>query len=349
MESVLTPARCTASMQTDYDDEVAFHAVRHIHDLARGVDERPFLLTVSFTNPHDPWEIPPRYWDLYDEAEIDLPAVPEIAGDPHSRRLREMCGAVELSEEQLRRARHAYYAAISYVDERIGTVLDALQATGLDDSTVVAFTADHGEMLGERGLFYKMSFFEASARVPLLIRGPDFESGAEVSRPVSLLDLAPTLVELATSREPSDMDGVSLVRESPVVCEYHAEGVNAPAAMVRAGAHKLIVCPTDPDQLYDLAADPRELENLAGRPELAEVEAGLRAELTARLDLAEIETRVLASQRERHLAAAALGQGAVTSWDYRPKAEMRYVRSRADLYELQRRARLEARPEQQPA
>jgi choline-sulfatase len=145
------------------------------------------------------------------------------------------------------------------------------------------------------------------------------------------------------------MDGVSLFREGPVICEYHAEGVNAPAAMVRSGPHKLIVCRTDPDQLYDLEADPRELENLAGRPELAGVEAALRAELTARLDLAEIEARVLASQRERHLAAAALGEGTVTSWDYRPVAEMRYVRSRADLYELQRRARLETRPEQQPA
>src|SRR5579859_6085152 len=213
MESVLTPARCTASMQTDYDDEVAFHSVRHIHDLARGGDQRPFLLTVSFTNPHDPWEIPPRYWDLYDESEIDRPRVAEIATDPHSRRLRQMCGAdeLELSEEQLRRARHGYYAAISYLDERIGMVLGALRATGLDESTTIAFTADHGEMLGERGLFYKMSFFEASARVPLIVRAPGVTPGSAVSRPVSLLDLAPTLIELGADLDDADCDGHSLV------------------------------------------------------------------------------------------------------------------------------------------
>jgi len=362
MESVLTPARCTASMQTDYDDEVAFHAVRHIHDLARGGDERPFLLTVSFTNPHDPWELPPRYWDLYDEEQIELPAVPEPAGDPHSQRLRAMCGAdeIELSEEQLRRVRHAYYAAISYVDERIGTVLEALRASGLHESTTIAFTADHGEMLGERGLFYKMSFFEPSARVPLIVRAPGVAPDSVVSRPVSLLDLAPTLIELGGDMGEADCDGQSLVGllrgeaddHPPVICEYHAEGVNHPAAMIRAGVHKLIVCPGDPAQLYDLEADPRELENLAGRREHADVEAALRAELDARLDLSEIEARVLASQRERRVAARALSQGEVTPWDFQPQidASMQYVRTRADLYEVQRRARLEARPrKQQPA
>jgi choline-sulfatase len=362
-------------MQTDYDDEVAFHAVRHIHDLARAADERPFLLVVSFTNPHDPWEIPPRYWDLYDPSAIEPPAVGEIAQDPHSRRLREMCGAdeVELPEEQVLRARHAYYAAISYVDERIGMVLHALRETGLDESTVVAFTADHGEMLGERGLWYKMSLFDGSARVPLIFRGPGVVAESVVSSPASLLDLAPTLLELAGAASTgADLDGRSLVPAltgerdaslvpalagegdaslAPVICEYHAEGVNHPAAMVRSGAHKLIVCPGDPDQLYDLEADPHELANLSGRPEVGDVEAQLHSELSARLDLADIEARVLASQRDRRLVADALGRGTATSWDYRPEAPMRYVRSRADLYELQRRARLETRtePEQQPA
>jgi choline-sulfatase len=358
MESVLTPARCTASMQTDYDDEVAFHAVRHIHDLARGGDPRPFLLTVSFTNPHDPWEIPPRYWDLYDEAEIEPPAVPAPADDPHSRRLREMCGAdeIELSEEQLRRARHGYYAAISYLDERIGLVLEALRATGLEQNTAVVFTADHGEMLGERGLFYKMSFFEHSARVPLIFRGPGAMPGAVARQPVSALDLVPTLIELSGDDPPS-LDGESLAAvlagasgdHGPVICEYHAEGVNAPAAMIRDGAQKLIVCPTDPDQLYDLESDPCELENLAGREEHAETEAALRRALGARLDFADIEARVLSSQRERRLVARALAAGEVTAWDFQPHvdASMQYVRSRADLYELQRRARLESRPAQQ--
>jgi choline-sulfatase len=357
VESVLTPGRTEASMQTDYDDEVAFHAVREVHDLARADRDDPFLLVVSFTNPHDPWEVPPRYWDLYDPASISLPAVAPIrfeAADPHSRRLRVMSGIdeVSLSDEHVLLARHAYYAAISYVDERIGSVLGALRATGLDSDTIVVFTADHGEFLGERGLWYKMSFLEPSARVPLFVRVPG--GGARrVSSPVSLVDLAPTLLDVAGV----DADGVGLDGEGllasasastgrgPVVCEYHAEGVNAPAAMIRDGRFKLIVCRDDPDQLYDLASDPLELSNLASAPEHACTVAALRGSLAGRLDLEVIERRVLASQRERRLVSAALNTGEAAAWDYQPyvDASTQYVRTREDLYHLQRVARLDAR------
>src|SRR5918995_1254859 len=141
MESVLTPGVCAASMQMDYDDEVAHRAVRKLRDLARD-RARPFFLCVSFTNPHDPWELRPEYWDRYDPAEIAPPSVglvPRAEADPHSLRLRDMSGFddVALSDERVRRARHAYYAAISYVDERIGEVLGALAETGLRDDTIV--------------------------------------------------------------------------------------------------------------------------------------------------------------------------------------------------------------------
>ncbi|MBV9416660.1 MAG: choline-sulfatase, partial [Solirubrobacterales bacterium] len=243
VQSVLEPARATASLQTDYDDEVAFHAVREVHDLARSGAPDPFLLVVSFANPHDPWEVPPRYWDLYDPAAISLPAVrwiPFEEADPHSRRLRQMSAIdeVSLSEQDVRRARHGYYAAISYVDERIESVLAALRSTGLDENTIVVFTADHGEFLGERGLWYKMSFLEPAVRVPLLVCVPG-EGAGRVSSPVSLLDLAPTLLELAgVDSAGVAMDGVSLVdalrcspssSPGPVISEYYAEGVNAPA------------------------------------------------------------------------------------------------------------------------
>jgi len=368
MESVLTPARCNASMQTDYDDEVAFHAVRHIYDVARENRDRPFMLVASFTNPHDPWEIAPRYWDRYRPAEIRLPVIPKIPlelADPHSRRLREMCGAdeVDLGEELIRRARHAYYAAISYVDERIGEVLDALRASGLDEDTTIVFTADHGEFLGERGLWYKMSFLEPSARVPLIVRPAGTSAAARVTAPVSLLDLTPTLLELASGPEAvaaADLDGTSLVglidpaahpsggelsgSRAPVICEYHAEGVTAPAAMIRSGRHKLVVCDGDPDLLYDLARDPDEVENLADRAQHDDTVGALRESLGQRLNLGEIAERVRASQRERHLVARALAEGDVTAWDFQPRvdAAMQYVRNRNDLYDLQRRARLEA-------
>ena len=361
VEAVLTPAPAVVSMQTDYDDEVAFHAVRHLHDLARRRTERPFLLVASFTNPHDPWEVPARYWDLYDPSAIGAPAVaavPLAQADPHSRRLAQMSGLdeIEIGEDEVRRARHGYYAAISYVDERIGMVLSALSATGLDEDTVIVFTADHGEFLGERGLWYKMSFLEPAARVPLFVCGPGVASGGRrVPSPVSLVDVLPTLGELAdVPLSGVEVDGVSVTglldgngAAGPewVISEYDAEGVTAPAAMVRSRRHKLIVCRTDPDQLFDLEADPLELSNLAGDPAHASCLAALRGALERRLDLGAIERRVLDSQRERHVVARALAIGAEAPWDFQPfvDASRQYVRTREDLYHLQRSARLEPR------
>jgi choline-sulfatase len=363
MESVLSPGVCTASMQVDYDDEVAFRAVRRILDFARDGTSDPFVLVVSFSHPHDPWEVPGRYWERYDREAIDPPAVPAIPAseaDPHSRRLREMIGADEarLSDEQVRTARHGYYAAISYVDERISEVLAALGDTGLDRETTVVLTADHGEMLGERGLWYKMSFFEPSARVPLIVSAPGRIAPGRRTEPVSLLDVAPTLLEVATSgpvdERAEDMDGSSLGplldgrdadRSAPVVGEYLAEGVTSPAVMVRRGPHKFISCEGDPDQLYALGNDRLELVNLAERSTHAELCHTFREEVAARWDTDELGRRVLESQSERRLVATALGAGRSTTWDFQPyvDASAQYVRSRADVYELQRRARLDAR------
>ncbi len=359
MESVLEPAVSVASMQQDYDEEVAFRAVRKLFDLAREDVERPFFLVVSFSHPHDPWELRPPYWELYDRETIDLPAVPRIPldeADPHSRRLRAMCGVddVDLSPEQLRASRHGYYAAISYLDERVGEVLAALRDARLDDDTIVAFTADHGEMLGERGLWYKMSFFEHSARVPLMVRVPGGGTAGRVAEPVSLLDLAPTLLDLVGAPWPdehmADVDGTSLAglmtgeratRPGAVLSEYLAEGVNAPAVMVRRGRHKLIVCPGDPDQLYDVTADPVELADLATEPDHRETIGELRAEVRRGWDLEELERRVLASQRDRRLVMSGLGEGPASTWAFAPGAAGGYIRGGADLYELQRKARLD--------
>jgi choline-sulfatase len=362
MDSVLDPAVVPAAMQADYDDEVAFHATRAVFDHARHRRGDPLLLVASFTNPHDPWELPRVWWDRYGPDAIEPPAVAPIPleqADPHSRRLRSMCGVDDagLTVDQVRRARHGYFAAISYVDERIGQVLHALRESGLDERTIVLFTSDHGEMLGERGLWYKMAFFEQSARIPLIVRMPSgrrARAGARVAQPVSLLDLAPTLLDLAgvgAGEEAAGMDGTSLAplvdgsgegdRES-VVAEYLAEGTTAPAVMIRRGPHKFVACPGDPDMLFDLAADPHEVEDLAATPAGAELCARMRAEVEARWDLAALEQRVLASQSDRRTVIAGLSQGRYQPWDHLPRVDgaLRYVRSGSDLYERHRQARL---------
>jgi choline-sulfatase len=339
MESVLTPGECLASMQMDYDDEVARRAVRKLLDLARSPDRRPFFLVASFTHPHDPWELHPRHWERYDPSVIELPAVgliPREEADPHSLRLRDMAGIddVRLSEAQVRRARHAYYAAISYVDERIGEVLGALRETGLADDTIVVFTADHGEMLGERGLWYKMAFFEPAARVPLIVSVPGRAAG-RVSDPVSLLDVAPSLLEWCGVAA-GDMDGSPL--DGPahdVVAEYLAEGVNSPLVMLRRGRHKYLWCADDPEQCFDLESDPHELSKV-------EPPEALREEVARRWDMPALTEAVLASQRDRRQVVAALRSGSPERWDWMPRAERRFVTGSDDLYALQRRSRLDA-------
>jgi choline-sulfatase len=349
MESVLAPGVCAASMQMDYDDEVAHRAVRKLRDLARD-RARPFFLCVSFTSPHDPWELRPEYWERYDPAAIEPPAVgpiPRDEADPHSLRLRDMSGIddVALGSDQIRRARHAYYAAISYVDERIGEVLGALAATGLGDDTIVLFCADHGELLGERGLWYKMAFFEPSARVPLIVSAPGRIAAGRVAEPVSLLDVVPTLLELcgvedAAGRSLGQALAGSPLGEADVAAEYLAEGVNSPAVMLRRGRHKYIRCEDDPDQLYDLESDPHELTNLAiASPDLC---AELRAEVDRRWDLPALKESVLRSQEQRRVVVSALNAGRPTSWNFVPRPDGEYVGGKDDLYELQRRARLDA-------
>jgi choline-sulfatase len=135
----------------------------------------------------------------------------------------------------------------------------------------------------------------------------------------------------------------AVVPEHPIVSEYHAEGVQAPSAMIRSGAHKLIVSREDPDLLYDLVLDPLERSPVDRAGATAD---WLRESLAERLDLEDIGVRVRRSQRERHLVSRALRQGRYTSWDFQPPPDSgaRYVRSREDLYELQRRARLDEPP-----
>src|SRR5699024_5069205 len=162
------------SNQMEYDDEVAFFAEQKLYDLARGHDRRPWCLCVSFTHPHDPYVARRRFWELYNDCEYLEPrqaAVPFAELDPHSRRI---CTANDyarfnIQPEHVRRARQGYFANLSYIDDKIGGILDVLQRTRMADDTIILFVSDHGDMLGEKGLWFKMSPFEGSARVPFLL------------------------------------------------------------------------------------------------------------------------------------------------------------------------------------
>ncbi|WP_282029132.1 choline-sulfatase [Paracoccus marcusii] len=335
--------------QLEYDDEVAHHATRKLYDLARGADDRPWCLTVSFTHPHDPFVARRKYWDLYEGIpELEPPRpIPYDQQDPHSQRLMDACDwrGLEITDDHIRRARQGYFANISYVDDKIGQILDVLEATRQQD-TIILFLSDHGEMLGERGLWFKMNFFEGSARVPLMIAAPDMAPG-RVDQPVSTIDVLPTLCDLAGL--PMDeiapwTDGRSLARDTPrgpVPMEYAAEGSIAPMVALRDGRWKYIACDADPEMLFDVDSDPAERVNLAGDPAHAAVLSDLRAQAAQRWDLSAYDAQVRHSQARRWIVYEALRNGAYYPWDHQPlqRASERYMRNHMDLNVLEENQR----------
>jgi choline-sulfatase len=365
MQSVVEAGIYERTLALDFDDEVAFQSQRTIYDMARDNDSRPFFLTVSFMQPHDPYMTPRAYWERYDHDAIDMPRVPELCGDAHSRRLYRTCRMDEyrISDEHVRNARHAYYGMISYLDDQLAQLRKAVEAAGVADDTLWILTSDHGDMLGEHGLWYKMHFFEHSVRVPLVLKGPGI-APRRIPHNVSLVDLLPTLLDYASDGAPPELaaalDGRSVLPalagagdegDNTVIAEYLAEGTAAPMLMLKKGGYKYTCCPGDAVQLFDLAADPHERENLAGNPEYTPVESEFRAQADGHWDSEALRTAVIASQKRRRFTHDALQMGAVRPWDFQPyrDASRQYNRNLAgEMYDTDRRARIPYREPPDP-
>lgn len=345
MGSVTGAGVAETSNQMEYDDDVAHQAKVKLYDLARGGDERPWALTVSFTHPHDPYVARKKYWDLYEDCEHLTPTVPAIAYedmDPHSKRIFDANDwrSFDITEDNIRRSRQAYFANISYLDDKIGEILDVLETTRQE--ATILFVSDHGDMLGERGLWFKMSFFEGSSRVPMMISSPNMKAGL-VETPVSNIDVTPTLCTLAGVSMDAIMpwvEGESLVhlgqggeRTSPVAMEYTAEASYAPMVALRSGPWKFTRCELDPEQLFNLDDDPHELTNLADDPAHAETLAEFQKTADERWNLEQFDENIRESQARRWVVYDALRNGAYFPWDYQPlqKASERYMRNHMDL------------------
>ncbi|MFK7995898.1 MAG: choline-sulfatase [Granulosicoccus sp.] len=362
LSSVTEAGVAHTSNQLEYDDEVVYHARRTLLDIARRKDDRPFCLTASFTHPHDPYTARPRYWDLYEGVDIPDPKVGPLGEkqrDPHSQRIFNAVDAnrFNVTDEHVSNARRAYCANISYLDEKVGELLDTLDECGLGDDTVVVFLSDHGDMLGERGLWYKMNFFEGAGRIPLAISAPDRFSNRNVSMPVTAMDVVPTLLELAgidQSEVAIALDGQSLVaaamgQETPdrlIACEYMAEGSVSTMIMLRQGPWKYIFCQADPVQLYNLASDPSELTNLAGMAEHADTLTHFNAILETHWSLDALDEDIRENQQRRILCYEALRRGRFTAWDHQPvqDASERFMRNHMDLNEVEAGNRVPVRP-----
>jgi choline-sulfatase len=335
---------------------------------------RPFALTVSLTHPHDPYTMTQEYWDKYEDVDIPLPEVniPREDQDPHSQRLMKTVDLWNnpIPDEAAIRARRAYFGACTFVDDQVGKLRKLLKDCHLDKDTVIVFSGDHGDMLGERGLWYKMSWFENSARVPMIINYPSKFEPKRVTKSVSTIDLLPTFVDLAGGDASAilPIDGVSLydylVSDKPgkdeVFGEYMGEGTITPVMMIRRGPWKYTTSLSDPPQLFNLEEDPQELNDLARSHKLnhAQVLSSFEAEARKKWDLQKIHNDVLQAQRRRQLCWGALQIGAYKHqtnkrydadkcsgrkdvWDYQPPPmeKDKYIRSHLDLDELERRAR----------
>ena len=351
MRAVIEAGQCLRSLQIDYDDETEYYAQQKLFDIARTPNRKPFFLTVSFSHPHSPYTASKEHWDRYKHEDIDPPKVGPIPFDEldqHSKWLYLSHGrdkyAVESSHVQ--NARHAYYGMISYVDDKVGKLLKTLRDTGMYDDTLIIFTSDHGEMIGERGMWFKQTFFEGAARVPLMIGGAGWTQQGQSDATVSLVDLVPTMLKLASSdtevelaRPLAGKDLAAVANEKDAGKEYYAiseysdMGVCAPCRMIKNGKLKYIYTHGHPAQLFDLSSDPLEMQNLAGNADYAQEEQRLHDLLMDGWDPEALNTQILQSQRERKLIYSVTSSSKNPpdwNWKVRPADSHRYVRSGGD-------------------
>ncbi|MDF7825472.1 sulfatase [Pontiellaceae bacterium B12227] len=259
---------------------------------------QPFFLAYGMFRPHPPMIVPRRHWDAVNPAEIILPMVPENDRDdiPKVNWHRHGPEYNFIPEEHARNYTHAYYAAIHFVDHLAGQLIQALETQGLADNTIIVFTGDQGFMLGEHGHWHKSSMFEEAQRVPLIIVDPRAkEKGAQVSGLVGLIDLYPTLCDLAGIVPKHLLSGISLkpqlydVSAKTKQCEFIMGSPNGYTIRTPKYAYtewRKAGKKTGDAMLYDLENDPREFTNLINLPEYQEVQRELERQLDARLEAA---------------------------------------------------------------
>lgn len=346
-ENVKKAGVAERSTQQDHDFATAFTAKQWLYDWRRGGDDRPFFMHLSFTHPHDPYVTPQKYWDRYRDDEIDLPVTPYVPledRDPYSAWLYRHYdrGEYEITEQDIRRARHGYYSNISLVDDLIGEVIETLRAMRELDNTAIVLTADHGEMLGERGQWYKMSPFERSSRVPMMVSAPGVAGGGRSAKAVSHADLLATMVSLANEGDVAPIvtptDGHDLMRlagqDDPdwpdeAVTELFFEGLTQPAVVLRQGEMKYVRANNTAEMLFDIANDPEEANDLAASEDYSAIRDSMRGRLNELYDFEALRREIVAAGERHELVADALLLGRRESWAYQPfvDASQQYYRT----------------------
>jgi choline-sulfatase len=295
-----------------YDRAITDASIKWLRDEAPTV-QRPWVLFVSLACPHFPLEPPADLYDLYAGADIPLPindAVQMWPGHPALVQNRRLQGMDEpFSPREVDRARKAYYALVTFVDSQVGRLLAAITELGLADSTRIMYMSDHGESLGEHGLWWKSNMYDGAVRVPLIAAGPGVPEGVVAPTPVSLADIFPTVTEAVGAHllaADSEVKGRSLwqfatptAAERYAFSEYHADFSVTGIFMVRSPQWKYVHYVGFEPQLFDMYADPGETNDLSDDVRCAAVRLDMEAALRAIVNPDEVEAEVRASQRAR--------------------------------------------------
>ncbi len=321
-------ARAGESEYIRYDRAIAQGAVQWLMADAQA-QRTPWCLFVGFVSPHFPLVVPDQYWALYRPDALPLPI--QYAPEHWSRhpvlelKRRQEALDAPFDEATIRNAMRGYYGLVSFLDEQVGLVLQGLRDAGLAENTRIIYSTDHGEMLGEHGLWWKSAMYESSVAVPLILAGPDVPARTVAGTPAMLVDVFPSIVEAVGARpapEDGNLPGTSLwtlAREADrprtAFSEYHAIFSPSGIFMVRNARYKYVHYVGFPPQLFDLVADPEETRDLAGDREHADARAACERELRALCDPEAVDRRARADQRRRIDAAggvAAVLAGGVT-------------------------------------
>jgi len=307
------------SIYTRYDRDIAEQAQIWLREKAKTYSDMPWVLFVSFVSPHFPLTAPSEYfYPYYLDRNLPMPKQYKREARPVHPYLKEYGATFAYdkyfdTEDKVRRAVAGYYGLCTFLDEQIAKVLTALKATGMESTTRVMYTSDHGDNLGARGVWGKSTMYEEAAAVPLIISGPDIAAGRVVESAVSHVDVYPFIMQgtvttgSQTGIESGEdrLPGKSLIKladaeepERTILSEYHGMGSSAGIFMVRFRQYKYVHYINYPAELYDLERDPEELRDLSSDSDSQAILREGRDRLHAMLDPDEVDRRAKARQRE---------------------------------------------------
>ncbi len=294
---------------TDYDLGVTQQACQWLEQRNEG--EAPWALFVSWLRPHYPLTCPPAFYELYPQENMDearFRSTSDWGNHPVTQTLRRNFDYDRWFDDESRQvARASYYGLCSFLDYQVGEVLSALERSGQLDNTLVLYTSDHGDHNGDRGLWTKMTLYDESAGVPLIMSGPGIPQGGTVETLASLVDIFPTVMNaLGVPHDADSLDGLplqALVRgehaEREVLSEYHDGGSPTGMFMLRTPRWKFNYYPGYEPELFDMASDSSERKDLADLPEYAETRTRCESSLRALVDPHAANALAFSDQRER--------------------------------------------------